>query len=171
MGFGTILEENSLLFIFVSDWAPILITIFAGGFAASILFPRLQSASLRRTDLYKRKAEISEEVARQFPIYATSWHRLISISKLEEARELRDIERDRKKQFIEGRMTARDGLYSAFALCLLYFSDNVCHKIRDFQDWDDAQSDKRLTDLADPDRWRHWNKRIVEALRDEIGLH
>lgn len=165
----TALDETSLAYIALSRWFPGLITVVAGGYMASILFPKLQRSSQRTSQIEEKKIEIAEQIVQCFNRYIVSWRRLIQISTLEETRALIPEEVDRKMGFVTERNARRDDLLDKLKLCQLYFCTSSCAEIERFVDWDEQQSNKALADLPDLEAWRIHERSIVGLIKHEIS--
>lgn len=163
------IDEASFAYIVLSRWLPGLITVVAGGYMASILFPKLQRNSQRITQIEEKKIAIAEEIVQCFNRYIVSWRRLIQISKLETERALSDDEADRKIGFVVERNERRDALLDKLKLCQLYFCDSTCGEIARFVDWDERQSSKSLEELPELTAWRQHENTIVGLIKDEIS--
>lgn len=163
------LDEASLAYIVLNRWLPGLITVVAGGYMASILFPKLQRSSQRVTQIEEKKIEIAEEIVQCFNRYIVSWRRLMQISQLETTRDLTEDETERKMGFVLERNERRDGLMDKLKLCELYFCSSTCGEIQRFVEWDERQSNKALDDLPDVQAWRTHEKTIVGLIKNEIS--
>lgn len=162
------LEEGSIAYIVLRNWLPGLLTVVAGGFMASIIFPKLQKNALRVTKIEEKKVAIAEEVVQCFNRYIVSWRRLIQISELEAQRTLTGEEADRKTSFVLERNERRDKLFDKLNLCQLYFCEGVCKQVSLFFEWDELQSSKSLVDLPEIHEWRLREAKIIDLIKDEI---
>ena len=144
----TVLDEHSVLFIILSEWAPPLITILVGGLVASILIPRWQDAHARYHAREARRLALAEELSRNFSRYTTALSQLHTISKLEQSRALDDTERARKLSFVEARNNGWDALSDTFCNVQMYFADNTYAIIEEFIAWDRANINKRMHGAA-----------------------
>lgn len=163
------LDESSLAYIVLNRWLPGLITVVAGGYMASILFPKLQRSSQRVTQIEEKKIEIAEQIVQCFNRYIVSWRRLIQISQLETDRDLTDQEAERKMGFVSERNERRDALMDKLKLCELYFCSSTCSEIQRFVAWDEGQSNKPLEELPELLAWRRHEKTIVGLIKNEIS--
>ncbi|UWQ17086.1 hypothetical protein [Jannaschia sp. M317] len=165
----TALDDTSLAYIVLSRWLPGLITVVAGGYMASILFPKLQRSALRASQVEEKKIEIAEQIVQGFNRYIVSWRRLIQISNLETMRALTTEEQDRKMGFVTERNARRDDLLDKLKLCQLYFCETSCSEIERFVAWDEGQSTKPLEDLPDLEDWRRHERTITGLIKNEIS--
>lgn len=163
------MDEASFAYVVVSRWLPSLITVLAGGYMASILFPKLQRNFQRSSQIEEKKIEIAEEIVQCFNRYVVSWRRLIQISQLEVERPLSEDETDRKMGFVTERNERRDALLDNLKLCQLYFCETTCGEISRFVDWDEKQSTKPLEDLPQLSAWRQNESSIVGLIKNEIS--
>ncbi|MGB3408005.1 MAG: hypothetical protein WBA67_10965 [Jannaschia sp.] len=162
------LDETSLAYIVLSRWLPGLITVVAGGYVASILFPRLQRSAQRAGQVEEKRIEIAEQIVQSFNRYIVSWRRLIQISGLETVRALTPEETDRKINFVTERNARRDDLLDKLKLCQLYFCDTTCGEIDRFVVWDEGQSTKSLEALPNLEEWRRHERAITRLIKNEI---
>ncbi|MEL6266442.1 MAG: hypothetical protein AAFR52_12470 [Pseudomonadota bacterium] len=166
---GDAISEGSLLYIALTNWGPTVFTVGVGGYLASVLFPRWQSGYQMTKQRTARKIEIAESVARNLEGYIIAWRRLIAISKLERERPLDEVEQARKAGFVTERNDLRDALFADLNVCGLYFSPPVTRLVHDFCDWDEENAVRRLDELPGIEEWRAWERRILEAMRDEMS--
>ena len=164
----SIVPENSVLSILLSDLLPAILTIVLGGLLAAIAFPRLQY----RFDVVKqnnqRKRDLSEEIVRGFEKYVSDWRRLITIANYSLDQKLSKEEELRRSKFIESRNESRDGLLGSLRSGKLYFSSKTCCTIEKFLKWDEAQSSLTLERLPPVEEWRKWQEEITDLLSNEL---
>jgi hypothetical protein len=163
------LDDTSIAYIVLNRWLPGLITVVAGGYMASILFPKLQRKTHRTSQFEEKKLEIAEKIVQDFNRYIISWRRLIQISELEEIKGLADDEAERKKHFVNERNQRRDSLLDSLKLCQLYFSESACIEMQSFVDWDEKQTQQPLDQLPSIEAWRNHEKTLVSLIRYEIS--
>jgi hypothetical protein len=168
------LDETSIDYIALSRWLPGLLTVVAGGYMASILFPKLQQNARRITQIEEKKVQIAEEIVQGFNRYIVSWGRLIEISNLEQKnleqdRALSEEEAERKNGFVLERNQRRDALLDKLKLCQLYFCEGTCGAIGRFVEWDTSQTSKYLHELPSLEEWRSHEKTIVGLIKNEIS--
>lgn len=163
------IDETSIAYIVLSRWLPGLITVVAGGYLASILFPKLQRKAHRTSQFEEKKLQIAEKIVQDFNRYIVAWRRLIQISEFELAQGLSDEEYERKNQFVAQRNERRDNLLDSLKLCQLYFCEGACKEIQRFVDWDERQTQQPLEKLPGIDAWRTHESTLLGLIRDEIS--
>lgn len=168
---NTVLEENSVAHILLSNWAPSLITILLGGMFASVIFPRWQYAYSRARAREERKHALAEELSRNMRRYASCWNRLRSIAELEATRQARLTEEEaaRKRQFVEARNAARDTLLDTLCGIEIHFSRDVRRAVEQFMAWDETCSTARLHELPSREEYGLQRQKLLQVVHREIS--
>ncbi|WP_161555708.1 hypothetical protein [Mangrovicoccus ximenensis] len=169
------LDPDSPLALMLKGWGPPLVSIVIGGLFASILFPRWQDRFSRSRAGLDKRMELAECIAAQLARYLTAWRRLIDIARLEAARRaggaaLAEAETARKLGFVADRNAARDELLDLCARAQLYFGEAALREIAGFAAWDESQAAKQLDDLPPIEEWRTWERRVLGAMRRDLGI-
>lgn len=164
------LDPNSVGYLLLSNWGPPIVTIFVGGAFASLLVPRWQARWNRDRATEERRIALYEAISEHFSMYVTAWRRLLQIARLERERNLSELERARKEDYLRSRTDARDSLICEFAKARIYFSRNSGDAIAKFVHWDEKNGSKNFGDLPDIEEWREWEDLIVENLRQDLYL-
>lgn len=167
----SVLDEHSVAYIVLTDWAPTLITILVGGLFASIFFPRWQYYYSRAQSREERKHALAEELSRNMRRYTNCWHRLRAIAELEVARQgtLSEDEAGRKRQYVEARSTSRDALLDTLCSIEIYFSKDVRKVIDEFIIWDEKCSTARLHELPSREEYTQRRQVLLEIIHREIA--
>lgn len=164
----TVVKPDTFLYIALNAWVPAFATVLLGGFAVSIIVPRVQRRYQRYQIKIDKKAQLCEDVARAFGRYVVSWRRLRLISELEAERALNPEESDRKRGFVVERNARRDDLLDSLRVCKLYSCSSVCTEIDRFMIWDEQQSSLSLVELAPMQEWRRWEEQLIKLLRQDV---
>jgi hypothetical protein len=164
-----VLNQHSVLYIILTEWAPIFITIIGGGLTASVLVPRWQNKYNRNKALETRRLEIAEHVAKALNRYVYLWGRVISISKLEHRNVgLTPDQKSRKDSFIDERNNGRLELSDALCSAELYFGNYTELAINRFRKWDEGFSSASLADLPSIEEFNEEKTVLIGALKKEV---
>lgn len=166
-----ILDEFSIAYIALTQWAPPLITVLLGGLLASILFPRWQDRYARYHAREERKLALAEQLSKDMTRYVTYWNRLRTIAELESSRTegLSDAEFSRKQAFIDSRNSSRDSLIDTLCSTEVYFSEEVQTAIDEFLRWDESCTSLRLDELPDREEYTHRRRKILAVVHKEVS--
>ncbi len=162
------IEPGSIAHIAIAQWLPAIFVAVVGGYFAKVVLPiafENYSYNKKRTE---KRIEHAERISALLGCYIIWWRRLIQIAELELERQLEEEEVHRKLDFVKERNVNKDELYKALSVSTFYFQELCCNTLRDFIDWDETQSNKRLTDLPSISEWRKWESRILLSMRDDI---
>ncbi len=158
--------------VLTEEWGPPLISIVVGGMVASLLLPRLQTGFNRSRLFEQKRMEAMERVAETFPAYIANWRRLMTVAQAQRAAPPQDADaagrlEEMKLRFADQRNACRDELAALIARARLYFSDDVASLLDEFLRWDERHAQARLEDLPQPEDWRKWELKLLEAMRSE----
>lgn len=162
------IEPGSIAYLSITHWLPAIFAAVVGGYFARVILPNAleeYAYSRRRTE---KRIEHAEKISSLLGRYIIWWRRLIQITQLEAERILDEDEILRKLDFVKERNSSKDDLYAALSVSAFYFHERCCDVLREFIDWDEAQSAKRLTDLPDISEWRKWETRILLSMREDV---
>jgi hypothetical protein len=161
-------NQYPVLEIILKNWSPPIISVLLGGVIVSILVPRWQ-VRFEKSRLYdRRRLELLESIAGNFPHYVANWRRLMQISHHEfEKGQLTEGELELKARFVEERNNSRDKLFSDLSLASVYFSDTVVDLITRFSEWDQDCTALRLDELPDIGSWQEWEVALIKSMKAE----
>lgn len=167
---NAVLNEHSVAYILLSDWAPSFITILIGGIFASVIIPRWQYHDLRSRSQEERKHALAEELSRNLRRYTISWNRLRSIAELEISKQgtLTEEETARKRQFVEARSASRDMLLDTLCSIEIYFSEDTRKVIDEFIGWDEKCSTARIHELPPREEYAQKRQVLLQKVHREI---
>lgn len=146
-----------------------IISVGVGGFAVSLIVPRLQHSWQEAKYLLEKRRELAEQIVLSFGAYITGWRRLRVLASKEMSSGLTEIEKARKEEALGDRRDARDRLFGSLRLARIFFDTKTVQAINEFTSWDEMQTSKKLEELPELQEWRYYERKIFDQIKREIG--
>ncbi len=162
--FSSFADENSILYLVARFWLPPIMAVIIGGFAAAVVFPRLQTKYLNKRQRDGRRLELQEDILANLNKYAIAWRRLSQLSTyLCENNIETDFYESRKREFAADRNKIKDDLFSDIARFRIYAVGAQSQVLEEFVSWDESVADAELENLPHYDEWRAWYERVCAS--------
>ncbi len=146
---------------------PNIITVIAGGIAASILFPRWQEQFNRRKNFAERRLQLLKEETDAFSRYLIDRKRLMYISAFDEA-ELSQDQMAMKQGFFSPRKRDSRKSCGPTSRKRISFRRSTYNQVKRFLDWDTQLTVAQLSEPPPIEEWWNWHDTLTSKMRLDV---
>ena len=155
--------------LIIEHWVPALVTgVFGLIVGLSVTF--FESEVSDNRFFLEKQTATADRVALNFSVYVENWRRIIKLKEYVKTTKKSPTESQivQLKRYVEKRDLARDKLFSALDALYLYFEEKTSNLAVEFRLWDESQSTKITSELANIAEWQKKERAILLSMRKEL---